>query len=361
MSRWLTFAALASALLLGTVWLYRKQLQAPHQASFVIFGGLTEVELRGTSKETAATVFGAIGELLQRDQRAWHPWEISDLMRLNAAIAQGEPYRASPELSGLLRSAQQAYLASDGLFNAAIGSLIHLWGFHTSNFPITAPPPPQQNIDATLATQPRMDQLTIAEDGTVTSTNRAIQLDLNGLAEGYAVKQIAELLQHHGVAHALINVGGDVFALGRAGDRPWRVGIRSPQHENFAGVELRSGEALFTSGSYNKYREDAGQRWGHVLDPRTGHPARGVMAASVIHGDPVIADVATTSLMIAGTDNFERIARRLGVACALLITDNGMVWMTPAMQQRLVFPVPPASVEITPSLGAECSTKPPAT
>jgi FAD:protein FMN transferase len=360
MRRLLVFAALAAVLLLGAAWLYRQQAHAPRKANFVIFGGLTEVELRGTSEETAATVFGAIGELLQRDQRAWHPWEISDLMRLNAAIAQGEPYRTSPELGGLLRRAQQAYAASDGLFNAAIGSLVDLWGFHTSEFPITAPPPPQQNIDATLATRPRMDQLTIADDGTVVSTNRAIQLDLNGLAEGYAAEQISELLQRHGVADALINVGGDVFALGRAGDRPWRVGIRSPQREDFAGAEIQDGEALFTSGNYNKYREDAGQRWGHVLDPRTGQPARGVAAVTVIHDDPVVADVAATSLTIAGTTDLVRIARSLGIACALLVTDDGTVWMTPAMQRRLVFAVPPAKVQITEMLGAECGRRKPA-
>lgn len=353
--RLLAIVALATALL-GAAWLYRPQDSAPHKASFVIFGGLTEVELRGTSAETAATVFGAIGELLQRDQRAWHPWEMSDLMRLNAAIAQGAPYRASPELSGLLRRAQQAYVASDGLFNAAIGSLVELWGFHTSVYPITAPPPPQQNIEATLATQPRMDQLTIADDGTIVSRNRAIQLDLNGLAEGYAAEQIAQLLAHHGIADALINVGGDVYALGRADGRPWRVGIRSPQRDDFASVELQDGEALFTSGNYNKYRENEGQRWGHMLDPRTGQPARGVAAVSVIHDDPVTADVAATSLMIAGTSDAERIAHGLGVACLMLVSDDGTVWMTPAMQRRLVFSEPPANVRVMPSAATRCGS-----
>lgn len=351
----LGFAALAAALLLGAAWLYRQQATAPHKANFVIFGGLTEVELRGTSAAAAARAFGAIGEVLQRDQRAWHPWEMSDLMRLNAAIAQGQSYRASAELAGLLRAAQQAYVVSEGLFNAAIGGLIDLWGFHTSDFPITTPPPPQSNIDATLATQPRMDQLTIAEDGTVVSSNATIQLDLNGLAEGYAAEQIAALLHEQGIADALINLGGDVLALGRAGERPWRVGIHSPQHGDLAGVELQGREALFSSGSYNKFRESDGRRWGHVLDPRSGQPARGVAAVSVIHADAVTADIASTTLMVAGPQDLVRIARRLGVACVVLVTDDGTIWMTPAMQRRLVFATPPLSVEVTPDLGKGCS------
>lgn len=354
--RLLGLAAFAAALLLGAAWLHRQQTPAAQKANFVIFGGLTEVELRGTSAATAAGAFGAIGELLQRDQRAWHPWEMSDLMRLNAAITQGQSYRASPELAGLLRAAQRAYVVSDGLFNAAIGSLIDLWGFHTSAYPITTPPPPQSNIDATLATQPRMDQLTIADDGTVVSANRAIQLDLNGLAEGYAAEQIAALLQSRGIADALLNLGGDVLALGRAGDRPWRVGIRSPQHGDLAGVELQGREALFSSGNYNKFRESDGKRWGHVLDPRSGQPARGVAAVSVIHSDAVTADIASTALMIAGARDFLPLARRLGVACIVLVTDDGTVWLTPAMQRRLVFATPPLRVEITPDLGQTCTS-----
>jgi thiamine biosynthesis lipoprotein len=361
MRRVAVFAALAVALLLGGAWLYRQQqAQAPRRASFVIFGGLTEVELRGVSEPAAAAAFGAIGETLQRDQRAWHPWEMSDLLRLNAALAQGQPYQTSPELAGLLRAAQRAYASSDGLFNAAIGSLVDLWGFHTSDYPITAPPP-DGNISATLATQPRMSELQIADDGTVVSTNRTIQLDLNGLAEGYAAEQIAALLHERGIANALINVGGDVLALGRAGERPWRVAISSPQHDALADVELQGHEALFSSGNYNKFREVEGQRWGHVLDPRTGRPAHGTSAVSVIHGDAVAADVASTALMIAGPTDLVRIARGLGVACVALVADDGAIWITPAMQRRLRFTVPPARLSLTEDLGADCGGAMPAT
>lgn len=356
MQRHLFFAAFVAMLVLGAVWLYRQQqADAPRKASFVIFGGLTDVELRGVSEADASAAFGAIGELLQRDQRAWHPWETSDLMRLNAAIATDQPYRTSSELSGLLRRAQRAYVASDGLFNAAIGRLVSLWGFHTSDYPITAPPPPAQDITATLAAQPRMDELVIADDGTVVSRNRAIQLDLNGLAEGYAAEQIAGLLHQRGIVNALISVGGDVLALGQAIDRPWRVGIRSPQRETFAGAELRGHEALFSSGNYNKFREANGQRWGHVLDPRTGQPARGVAAVSVIHGDAVTADVASTALMVAGPDDLERVARALGVACVVLVGEDGVVRITPAMQRRLEFLTPPEQLRVTSDLGPECT------
>ncbi|MCQ4164725.1 FAD:protein FMN transferase [Tahibacter harae] len=355
MKRLAGFVLAAAALLAAAAWLYGRPRADVHKASFVIFGGLTDVELRGVPPAAAAAAFGAIGEQLQRDQRAWHPWEMSDLMRLNAAIAQDLPYQASPELAGLLRSAQQGYVRSQGLFNAAIGSLVGLWGFHTSDYPITTPPPPQSTIDTLLATRPRMDDISVAEDGTVTSRNRHIQLDLNGLAEGYAAEQIAALLKRQGIANALINVGGDVLALGQADERPWRVGISSPQHQTLAGVELRGHEALFSSGNYNKFREREGERWGHVLDPRDGRPARGVAAVSVIHTDAVVADVASTSLMIGGAEGLEALARSLGVSCVLLVADDGTVWVSPAMQQRLTFTTPPQNLRLSADLGGNCA------
>lgn len=352
----LAVSALAFAVIaLLAAWLYSRPRADVHKASFVIFGGLTDVELRGVPATAAAAAFGAIGEQLQRDQRAWHPWEMSDLMRLNAAIAQGLPYQASPELAGLLRSAQQSYVRSQGLFNGAAGSLVGLWGFHTSNYPVTAPPPPQSTIDTLLATRPRMDDISVAEDGTVTSRNRHIQLDLNGLAEGYAAEQIAALLKRQGITNALINVGGDVLALGQADERPWRVGISSPEHKTLAGVELRGHEALFSSGNYNKFREREGERWGHVLDPRNGRPAHGVAAVSVIHADAVVADVAATSLMIAGAHEREALARSLGVSCVLLVTDDGTLWVSPAMQQRLSFTTPPRNLRLSNDLGGSCA------
>ena len=159
-----------------------------------------------------------------------------------------------------------------------------------------------------------------------------------------------------GIAHALINVGGDVLALGDAGERPWRVAISSPQHAALASAQLSGREALFSSGNYNKFREEPGQRWGHVLDPRTGEPAHGVAAVSVIHPDAVIADIASTTLMISGSGNIVAAARGLGVACVVLVEESGTVWMTPAMRDRLEFSTPPIDVRTTENTGENCQS-----
>ena len=118
-----------------------------------------------------------------------------------------------------------------------------------------------------------------------------------------------------------------VFRDGHAGCDPHRDGV-------IAGVELHSGEVVFTSGGYERGFEWDGVRYHHLLDPRTGQPARATASFTVIHGDPVVADAAVTALFVAG-DDWPRIAAQLGIALALRIRPDGAAEATPAMAARL--------------------------
>lgn len=331
--------------------------RTPRRATFYIFGGLTIVELRDARADTANAAFVEIDNQLHRDERAWHPWQRpSALMDLNDAIARGKPYRAPPELAGLIRAAQRGYADSDGLFDAAIGALITAWGFHTSHFPVDIPQPDSARITALDAKHPGMNDIHVAPDGTVTSDNRAIALDLDGLAEGYAAEQIATILRARRIDNAIINIGGDVLALGEADGRPWRVAIENPGGDQLAAAQLSGHEALFTSGDYHKYRKVNGQRWAHVIDPRTGLPKVNVGATAVIMDNATRADVASTALMVAGPQDFVRIAKSLHASCALLLTDDDHLYITPAMQRRITLLRKPAEITVTESSGRRCDS-----
>ena len=354
---WRRLAALAVALLVASAILFLafRARQPPQRATFYVFGGLVSVEVRGAAPDVANAAFVEIDDQLHRDERAWHPWQRpSALMDLNAAIAAGQPYRAPRELAGLIRAAQRGYRDSDGLFDAAIGALVEAWGYHTGEFPVTAPPPSPARIAALDAKRPRMDDIHVAADGTVTSDNRRLALDLDGLAEGYAAEQIATILGTHGIDDAIINVGGDVLALGTADGRPWRVAIESPQGGAFASLELSGHEALFSSGDYHKYRMIDGRRRPHIIDPRTGVPVEGTAATSIILGNATRADVGSTALMIAGPKDFARISRNLHAACAMLLTDDGRLYVTPQMRKRITLLRKPASIEIIEPDDAGC-------
>ncbi|MGH8212441.1 MAG: FAD:protein FMN transferase [Rhodanobacteraceae bacterium] len=335
---WRRAAALAIAALAvaAVLWTLFDSPRAPQRATFYVFGGLVSLEVRGATPDVADAAFVEIDNQLHRDQRAWHPWQRpSDLMDLNDAIATGKPYRAPPELAGLIRAAQAGYRDSDGLFDAAIGALVTAWGYHTGSFPVNTPLPSTARVAALEARHPGMGDIHVAADGTVTSDDRAIALDLDGLAEGYAAEQITTILHAHDIDNAIVNVGGDVVASGTADGRPWRVAIESPEGGVFASMELSGHEALFSSGDYHKYRVIGGRRRAHIIDPRTGQPVGGTAATSIIMGNATRADVGSTALMVAGPTDFARIARSLHAACAMLLTDDDRLYITPAMRKRI--------------------------
>lgn len=143
----------------------------------------------------------------------------------------------------------------------------------------------------------------------------------------------------------MVNVGGDLLTLGEPRGRPWRIGIRHPHQEGIiASLEVGADTAVFTSGDYERDFEQDGERYHHILDPRSGHPARGLSAATVVHSDPVRADAASTALMLAGPEDWPAVARRLGVQRIMLVEPDGRIHLTESMQAHL-------RVEQTPEAG----------
>ncbi len=307
----------------------------PQRETLLVFGGEATLELRGTTPEQAQHAFASAAQRLNAYGHDWHSWEAGELTRINAALARGEPAPAPASIRDLVMRSRALSERSDGLFDPAVGGLIRMWGFHTSEFPVVTPAPDEAQIDAWLAQRPSLADLTIEGDNLV-SRNPNVQLDFGAIAEGVAAEETARLLAEHGVQNALLSLGGDLYAIGTADGKPWRVGIRDPYGGVLAGVELIGPEALFSSGSYNKFREaPTGARWPHVLDPRIGQPVRGTAAVAVLHRDPVLADVAATALMVAGPARFAELVQRLDLRCALLLTEENEMLITAPMQARL--------------------------
>ncbi len=309
---------------------------ATTQAVFFSFGTLVSVELWGTSPELGRQALAAIEGDLNYMHFAWHAWKPGSLGRVNQLLATGAWFTANPSVLPLVKRAHALWRRSGGLFNPAMGELLALWGFQ-SDAPPQGPPPSAEAIAAWLASAPRPDDLEM--DGLrLRSRNPHLRLDLGGIAKGYALAQIADNLRDMGVPAAILNAGGDLYAWGRPGERPWRIGIRHPRRAGIiATLDIRGAEAVFTSGDYERYVEYAGHRYPHILDPRTGYPAEGVQAVTVIHADPTLADAAATALYVAGVRDWPRAAVAMGVREILLIDAEGRLYLTPEMRQRLRF------------------------
>ena len=312
---------------------------APISERLWLFGSEARIEIRATPASRAEPALHAISQTLTDLHHAWHAWQDSDLTRINAALARGEPHPLPESIASALRRAGPLVTASEGLFDPSIGGLVALWGFHRSEFPIIEPPPDPEIIRDWLEHRPRFDDLRIEGDR-IASRNHRLQLDLAAIAEGLAIERTVAILAEHGIDHALISFGGDLMALGSNDGRRWRIALRDPlgnsEQAALAWVELSDREALFSSGGYQRYRVAAdGGRWPHLLDPRTGQPALGSAGTVVLHSDPVVADAAATALFIAGPEGFERMTRALGLGCALLLDDRDRLLVTTALAVRL--------------------------
>ena len=309
------------------------------RATLYVFGTEVEVLLRGAGEHEADTAIARLQAVYQAMHRDWHAWEDGELTRLNQAISARQPHPVRADLAALVRESQRLEQLSGGRFNPAIGRLVALWGFHTSDWPVSGPPPAAADVEKVAALQPSTLDIDIS-GGMLTSRNPAVQLDFGAIAKGLAVDRGCALLHDAGVTSALISAGGDLRVCGPAGNRPWRVGIRKPGSgwpgEVIGGVEVHGDEAVFTSGVDQRYREDAGERWPHIIDPRTGWPVEHVSGVTVIAADGVLADAAATALVVAGPGEWPQVARDMGVDAVLVVDEPGRIQATPVMRKRLL-------------------------
>ncbi|WP_068639321.1 FAD:protein FMN transferase [Thauera butanivorans] len=351
-SCWLRCLGLiACVLLLGAC----SRAEVFHHEAFV-FGTRVDVAVYADDQAAADAAANAVLREFDRLHRAYHAWEPSELTALNAAIARGEAATVSAELAAMLKDAQRIAAISDELFDPALGALVALWGFHSDTFVPLRPDPAR--LQALLDARPRMADLVI-DGNRVESRNPAVQLDFGGYAKGYALDRAAAILKQQGVRNALINIGGNVLALGKKGDQPWRIGIQHPREPApLAAMPLYDGEAVGTSGDYQRYFMLDGERYAHLLDPRTGQPAHGTQSLTVLvtpgsaaenlgsEGTGTLSDAASKPAYLAG-DGWREQTRRFGIEHALRIAGDGRVEVTRALRARLQFlgPVEPRIVD----------------
>ena len=305
-------------------------------AELFVFGTIVEIKLWGATQEQSDRAFAELQQMFNGMHRDWHAWEPGRLTDINKAFAQGQTVEADADIVAMIQSSQEIEQLSGGRFNPAIGGLINLWGFHTSDYPVIGPPPDQAGIDEILNHHPSSRDIHI--DGLqLRSENPYVQLDFGGIAKGYAVDLAIGHLRNMGVTNAIVNAGGDLRAMGRHGDRPWNVAVRKPGGGIIGAVQVRDDEALFTSGNYERFRQDQLKRYPHILDPRTGWPVKDVASVTVIASEGIVADAAATALVVAGLDGWSAVAGALNLDQVLVVDESGMVYLTPEMEQRIQF------------------------
>jgi thiamine biosynthesis lipoprotein len=248
-----------------------------------------------------------------------------------------EPFPMSEQTIEVLTEAKRLGDMSAGLLDVTVGPLVNLWGFGPQSRPVKIPSDDLINI---TRQQIGLDKLTIGSSW-ASKTQPTLNVDLSTIAKGYAVDQLAELLQTHKITNFLVEIGGEMRAAGiKASGTPWIIAIEKPEAERRSIQELISigNNAVATSGDYRIYYEQDDVRYSHLIDPSTGYPiTHNVVSVTVIHPSSMTADGLATALIVMGKEKALALAAKNDIAVFLITKEkDGFTEYTSAKFEQLV-------------------------
>lgn len=225
-----------------------------------------------------------------------------------------------PEVVALIAKACEVSSLTEGAFDITVYPLLELWGFYGEN------PRRPRREEIELAQKKVGWRNLVITNGQVTKKNAAVQIDLGAIAKGYALDEARKVLLASGVSNALINVGGDIYALGKRNQQPWKIGIRHPRRAGLLGTWEQTGRAVSTSGDYEQFFIQDGVRYHHIIDPRTGYPATNLVSVTVVGEDATLSDAYATALFVLGPEKGRQLLLEAGSkAKVLMVTSSGRI------------------------------------
>jgi thiamine biosynthesis lipoprotein len=297
-------------------------------------GSLLHLTAWTTDEAATRAVFARIFAEFDRLEGLLSVWrEGSDVLRINAAAGQ-QPVPVHDDTRRVLAAARRLSETTDGTFDITFGALADVWKFdHDQDGRV----PTAEEIAARL---PLVDFRRVRIDdgpGTAAIDRPGMRVHLGGIGKGFAVDRAVAMLRAAGLRDFLVQAGGDMYAGGANGDVAWRLGIQDPRGaggESFAVLDLT--DATFsTSGDYERFFEKDGVRYHHILDPRTGQPARGTRSVTVVTATATLAEGLSKGVFILGPERGMALVERLPDAEAVIVTEDNRVLVSSGLRGRL--------------------------
>lgn len=321
MKNWLSAALLSAAFLLTGC--SGAPAQEPETATFFAMDTAMDFTVYGDAAllDEAETLIGSLEEQVSVTD------EHSDIYAID--------HTGSGSLSGnaaeLMEQALELCRRTGGALDISVYPIVRAWGFTTGSYQV----PDEETIQSLL---PLVDYTQIQYDAAtgVVTLPEGMEIDLGSVAKGYAGQLAAQMLREHGVQSALLNLGGNVQTVGTKPDgSPWQIGIKDPQGEDAMMVLSVEDQAVVTSGGYERYFEQDGQTYWHIMDPSTGHPAdSGLLSVTIVGKQGIICDGLSTSLFVMGLEKAADLWAQSGDFEAVFVTASGEVYITEGLQDR---------------------------
>lgn len=299
-------------------WLYREE---------DIMGTRCAVEIWATDRAAGNAAMEAVLADMRRIDALMSTYKPdSEISRVNANAAR-EPVAITAELFGLLQTAQQYSALSKGAFDITYASVGYLYDYRQHFHP------DEKSIAAALPTVDYRQLKLDPANRTVSFGKPGMRIDLGGIAKGYAVDRGIEILKARGFTHAMVNAGGDTRVSGDRFGKPWVVGIRHPDRKDEVALRIPLTDAAFsTSGDYERFFDEGGVRYHHIIDPKTGHSPHAVRSVTIIASNATRTDGLSKTVFILGPKAGLDFINSLPDADAIVIAADGKVSYSKGLQ-----------------------------
>ncbi len=323
--------------LLALTWWRLQPEDEEIRRSQLMMGTVVEIMAGGQGFDKLdAAVDAAFAEMARLDKLLSSHNPDSDVSRLSQSDHGGDVAAATAEVIALgLEVAQR----SDGAFDLTLGRLKSLWGFDQET-----PTVPNRDALATALAGIGPEALSL-EGQQVNKRAPQLQVDLGGIAKGYAVDRAIAVLKQYGVTSAAVNAGGDMYLLGQRSrrakhpERFWRIGLQHPRQKDavLETVQVRD-RAVVTSGDYERFFEQDGIRYHHIFDPQSGLPARGCQSVTIIADSVALGDALATAVFVLGPQAGLLLLTQYPQAEGLIVATDGSLHTSPGWAAYQVTP-----------------------
>jgi thiamine biosynthesis lipoprotein len=316
--------------ILTLVFITRDNKQIAIEKSFYALGTIIYLKAFGNSAEKA--IEEARERLMDIDNKMSAFKDYSEISKINknAGIL---PRAVSKDTFFVIKKAVEYSELSEGTFDPTIRPLVSLWGIGTKHERI----PEKSEIEEKLKLVNYRNIIINKNDCSIGLKKQNQCIDVGGIAKGFAADEVKNIFVKHGVKNALIDLGGNIFALGNKDDgTPWNVGIQhpfKPRGENVGAISAKN-KSIVTSGNYERFFMEGGKTFHHIIDPRTGYPSESrVISATIISDKSIDGDGLSTGVYIMGIDKAIDLIESLKGIDAIFITEDKKIHVTSGIRE----------------------------
>lgn len=334
--RWLTALGAAVAVIIltaiGYFFVYQPYLQrslTQAQATRILMDTVVDITAYGRNADTY--VEQAFNQMEDLEGILSRHLVDSEIAKINERA--GQWVEVSDHTLAVIETGLKYAALTDGAFDISVGALVSLWGFGTGKYQV----PTAEEIAEALQTV-GYDKVEVDKQGKRVRVPQDTILDLGGIAKGYIVDQARAQLKNNRMQRAIVNAGGDISVIGSRPDgTPWRVGVQNPDDPSqIKWVLPLQNNSVVTSGDYQRYFVQNGERWHHILDPRTGYPARGLKSVTIIAQEASAADALSTAVFVLGLEKGSSLIEELPGIEGILVASDDQVWISSGLTELIV-------------------------